>query len=290
MQFLTNGHDNDFNHDHVRGENLLLPDIRRPVYTVANEAPQEASPFQLGRLLRKYWLLLLVLTTLGAAAGFISVVLSSPMYRSQLLLEVQNSSGSLRSGDGGGETSEIDIQTEVNILHSGSFLKRGAERLQSDNVPLVPPGRDIFSRLRQRIHPTTQDPVEAATKGLAAAVGSFDARPVNRTRLIELNTQSTSPDVAAQFLNSMAQEFIDYNRQSRLQIAQRTGEWLANQIEETKSSVQASEERLQSFVQASGNLFAGQDVTLDDTKLTQLKAELARIRSEERRVGKECRS
>ena len=61
----------------------------------------------------------------------------------------------------------MDIQTQVNILHSETFLRRGAERMQSETVPLAPTGRDIFSRLRQRIHPVTQDPLEAARTGLA---------------------------------------------------------------------------------------------------------------------------
>ncbi len=38
---------------------------------------------------------------------------------------------------------------------------------------------------------------------------------------------------------------------------------------------------------ASGNVFAGPDATLDDTKLTQLKAELAKIQSE--RIARQTR-
>jgi uncharacterized protein involved in exopolysaccharide biosynthesis len=225
---------------------------------------------------------------LGAAAGFTAVVLSSPLYRSRLLLEVQNSGGVLRNGDVSSvETSDLDIQTQVNILRSGTFLKLGAERMQFDTVPLAPSGRDIFSRLRQRIHPATQDPLEASRRGLMVAIESFDARPVNRTRLIELTTQSTSPDVTAQFLNSMANEFIFATQQSRMETAQRTGQWLAGQIEETKAKVEGAEERLRDFVQASGNVFAGQESTLDDTKLAQLKAESAKAQGE--RIARQTR-
>lgn len=288
MQFLPSGSEDEPIQSIVRSSNLQYPDGLRQQYPAPpNGAAEEGTPFRPVRLLRKYWLLLLALMILGGALGFTSVVLSSPMYRSRLLLEVQNSSGVLRNGEGGGEASEIDIQTQVNILHSGSFLKRGADRMQSDSVPLAPKGRDVFSRLRQRIHPATQDPSEAARTGLNAAIGSFDARPVTRTRLIELTTQSTSPEVAAQFLNAMALEFIDDSRQSRLQTARKTGEWLAAQIEETKSRVQESEEHLREFVQASGNVFAGQDVTLDDAKLSQLKGDLARTQSE--RIARQTR-
>jgi uncharacterized protein involved in exopolysaccharide biosynthesis len=151
-------------------------------------------------------------------------------------------------GGGIAESNEIDIQTEINILHGGSFLKRGADRMQSESVPLAPTGRDLFSRLRQRLHPATQDPLENARRGLAVAVQTFDARPVARTRLIELSCASTSPDVAAQFLNAMAAEFAEDTSRSRMQSSQKTSEWLAAQIEETKSKVQESEEHLRDLL------------------------------------------
>jgi succinoglycan biosynthesis transport protein ExoP len=293
MQFLSSGPE-DPNQE-------LVPDLvsrdaaRLPYMTVNAGAPdEEAGPsIDPRRLLRRYWLLLAAFLILGAAAGFISIVLSTPRYRTRLLVEVQNSNGNLPKNMGGSgessENNEISIQTQVSILHSGSFLKRGAERMQSDTVPLAPTGRDLFSRLRERIHPATQDPLEVSRTGTAIAMGTFDARPVVRTRLIELSCESTSPDVAAQYLNAMASEFSDDGSRSRMQTAQRTSEWLAAQIEETKSKVQEAEEHLRDFVQASGNVFAGpgQDVTLEDTKLMQLKGELAKIQSE--RIARQTR-
>ena len=109
---------------------------------------------------------------------------------------------------------------------------------------------------------------------------TFNARPVNRTRLIELICQSTSPDVAAAIPEL---RWRTSSRTTAQQIpqktAQKTSEWVAGQIEETKAKVAEAEERLRDFVQASGNVFAGQDATLDDTKLAQLKGELAKIQS-----------
>ena len=139
------------------------------------------------------------------------------MYQSRLLVELQNPNGGLmRSDNGGGaEASELDIQTEVTILRSAIFRKRGADRMQADSVPLEPTGHDIFSKLRQRIHPATESPMDAFRTGLAVAVTTFNAQPVIRTRLIELSCESTSPDVAAQFLNSIAEEFKDDSVRSR---------------------------------------------------------------------------
>ena len=255
--------------------------------TVDEEVP--GTSIDPGRLLRKYWWVLLLLLLLGGAAGFTSVIFSSPMYRARLLLEVQSVSVMTKSAleVTSYEANDVNLQTQITILRSGPFLKRGADRMQSETVPLAPTGRDLFSRLRQRVRPATQDPLENARRGLVVAIGTFDARPVTRTRLIELSCDSTSPDVAAQFLNAMAAEFVDDTSRSRMQSSQKTSEWLSAQIEETKSKLQDSEERLRDFVQASGNLFAGQETTLDDTKLAQLKGELAKIQSE--RIGKQSR-
>ncbi len=282
MEFLPSGESGE----NGNGDHSLMPQIQvSPAYGFPNPAEEDSGfgSFDARSLLRKYWLLCAILLIVGFAAGFISVVLSAPMYKTRLLLEVQNANSAMPKDSGFAEspaTTEEDIQTQVNILRSSTFLKRGADRMQSDSVPLAPTGRDIFSRLRQRIHPATQDPLEAGRTGLYFATTSFNARPVNGTRLIELSCESTSPDVAAQFLNAMSEEFVEDASRSRMQTAQKTAEWLAGQIEETKSRVQDSEQRLRDFVQASGNVFAGQDATLDDTKLSTLKAELAKIQQE----------
>ena len=295
MQFLSSGPD-DPNPDLVPAKATLFQDpVRAPQMVLNAESDGGGDKIDPARLLRKYWLLLAALMIFGAVGGFFSVVLSAPRYRSRLLVEVRNDNGNLPKdigGGGGGESpdnNEINIETQISILRSNSFLKRGADRMQAETVPLAPAGRDIFSRLRQRIHPATQDPLQTAQTGTDVAMLTFDARPITKTRLIELTCESTSPDVAAGFLNSMAAEFQDDSSRTRMQTAQRTSEWLAAQIEDTKSKVQEAEEHLRDFVQASGNVFAGpsQDVTLEDTRLLELKGELAKIQAE--RIAKQAR-
>jgi polysaccharide biosynthesis transport protein len=287
MQFLSSGPDDDLNQGLVPIENSLFQEPVQPAYAVVNPSVDDADgKFNPLDLLRRYWPLLAALMVVGALVGFISAVLSPPMYRSKLLLEVQNSNGSLPTGGafGGGnnyQDNDVTIQTQIGILRSGSFLKRGAERMKSETVSLLAPTRqDILSRLRQRIRPATQDVLEAGRTGLNIAIETFDAQPINKTRLIELSCESTSPDVAAQFLNSMEAEFSEYGSQSRMQTAQRTSEWLAAQIEDYKSKVQEAEQHVQDFMRVSGNVFAGQDVTLEDAKLANLKGELAKIQNE----------
>ena len=163
MQYLSSGPNDDFNQSLVR-ESFQQQDPGRQTYNIANPGQEETGEgFHLGRLIRRYWLLLTALVILGAGGGFITVVLSPPLYRSQLMVELQNPNGALlRNGEGGTslETSDMDIQTQVSILRSGTFRQRGAE-LMHESVPLPQPGKGLFSRLRQRIHPSNEDPIEA---------------------------------------------------------------------------------------------------------------------------------
>jgi succinoglycan biosynthesis transport protein ExoP len=257
----------------------------RPVYDSADmEPPQTGPAADVGLLIRKYWLLLLVLMILGVAGGFTSVVFSSPMYKASLSLEVNSVSESWLKNSLDGmslEANEVNIQTQINILRGGTFRNRGAARVRSELVPLAPIGRGIFARLRERFRPATRDPIENARRGLDLALETFDARPVNRTRLIELSCESTSPDVAAQFLNAMANEFVEDTSQAHTQSSQKTTDWLAGQIEDTKTKLQDAQQRLRNFVQASGNLFVGPEgPTLADTELSQAKNKLADVRSQ----------
>jgi succinoglycan biosynthesis transport protein ExoP len=296
MEFLSSSPDDpnpNLNQGLTPSENSQLDAARQPYVLLSQPTAETDDKINPGRALRRYWPLLVILMIVGAAAGFATVVFSTPRYRSRLMLEVQNSSSSFpRIGavdSANYENNEVMIQTQISILTSGSFRRKGVERMQSETVLPPPTGKDVFSRLRQRIHPTNQDPVEAMKTGTIVAMNTFDARAVNHTRLIELTCESTSPDVAAEFLNSMANEFSDDGSRARMQSAQRTSEWLAAQIEETKAKVQEAEEHLREFVASSGNVFAGpaQDVTLEDNRLLQLRADLTKVQSE--RIAKQAR-
>jgi polysaccharide biosynthesis transport protein len=272
---------------------LLPSSSSRDAFYPASAIPNgpETAKVEIGDLFRRYRLLLFAMVLIGSAGGIASVILVSPVYKSRVMIEVQgvNEAWLKNSFDTAStyDSNEVGIQTQIQLLKGGPFLRRVLERLQSETVPLAPVGSDIFSRLRQKVRPSTQDPMQNVRKGLEEAIDTFDARPINRTRLIELTCDSSSPEVAAQFVNTMATEFIEETLRSRMQTSQKTGEWLAGQIEETKTKLQEAEERLQEFVQVSGNLFVSQDTTLDDAKLAQLRAELSKIQAD--RIGKQTK-
>lgn len=253
------------------------------------EVPGQNGVRHYARLLRRYVWLGLALIVAGAAAGVATVVLSSPMYKVRTMLEVQgineawlrNSFEVATSYD----SNQVNIQTQITLLKSGPFLQRVYSRLQAETVPPPPEQVDFFSRIRRRMRNDIQDPIQIMKDGLQSAFESFDARPINGTRLIEISCDSSNPQMASQFINTMASEFLEETMRSRSQTSQKTSEWLSSQIEENKIKLQDAEQRLQEFVLHSGNVFAARDGTLDDAKLKQLQSELAVIQAD--RIAKQ---
>lgn len=254
-----------------------------------DDSEQEAAPREYGRLIRKHILPALLLMLVGGGLGTAAAIWTTPVYRARTLLEVQrfNESFVMLQALAPEGADQINIQTQIRILTAGTFLKKILERLQLESIPPPPPQADTFSRLRRKFRPESQDPILQMRRGLETAAMTFDARPVNGTRLIEITCESTNPDVAATFLTTASSEYIDEAVQVRAEVAQRTGQWIGGQLEETKNKLQEAEKRLQAYVKQSGNLFVAQESTLADAKLRQLQAELSSIQAD--RIGKQAR-
>jgi len=256
---------------------------------VAAETGWEAPRPDAAKLVKKYLWLALLFVIVGGAGGFFSVALLSPIYSGRALLEIQSSTDVpfRKGGDSESADLQTNIQTQIQLIKTNAFMRGVMDRVQSEIIPSAPAYNDVYARLRRRLRTNTQDPLALMKEGLGMALETFQARPINGTRLIEISCDSTNPEIAASFLNTLANEFIEQNMQAHAQGSQRTGQWLSGQLEETKSRLQESEQRLQDFVKSSGNLFVAQENTLADSKLRELQAQLSGIQAD--RIAKQAR-
>jgi len=280
---------NSSDYNDYRRATALTPYVQASSETII-EAPAAGASLDIPSILRRYWLLAGALILVGMAAGLGSVILSTPVYKARALVEVQRVNGNVLRTEGGNsnpEDGQVELQTQIHMMGSGAFLRQVMDRMQLENTPPAPLMRDdIFSRLRRRLGAASQEPAAILKQGLNSAVNSFDVRPVNGTRILEISCDSTHPEVAANFVNTVANEYIHQNMQSRMKAAQSTNEMLSQKLEETKAKMLDADSKLQDFVRASGNLFVQQENTLADTKVRDLQAQLSSVQAERiRRQG-----
>lgn len=274
------------------------PPPTRPGYF---EPPDQDSDQAASGGLLEYWRMLrrrkgtlVLIAFLGALAGFLLTIPQTPVYQARLLLEIQSVNENFlnmrdvnpTSSAGSADYPEYDIQTQVRIIQSRALMERVTKKLDLDNRPLIV-NESRLSAWRKALGLPAPKPVSLREDAIAMAAGNLKVRAQTNTRLIEILCDSTSPNLAAEFANTLANEFIDQNLESRWQTTQRTGEWLTRQMEEIKIKLERSDEALQAYARATGLLFTAEKDNLTEQKLRQLQEELSKAQAD--RVAKQSK-
>jgi succinoglycan biosynthesis transport protein ExoP len=252
-------------------------------------------------LLRRKWMVL-SLALAGLVVGVAAIVPKPLPYLARVSVEVQGVNENFmkmnevdpQAASGMYGASGLNIMTQVRILNSSTLRRRALDKLERETIPSLPPqggGTAAFvNRLRGSLGLNTSEPTRALREALGSASASLSAKAVPDTRVVEITCQSTHPDVGAEFLNTLVNEYIDQSIEVRAKAAQRTSQWLANQLEEQKARLEQAEERLRQFVSQSGVAGLTQEDsrnTLAQSKLQSLQAELSLIQSD--RIAKQSR-
>jgi succinoglycan biosynthesis transport protein ExoP len=77
---------------------------------------------------------------------------------------------------------------------------------------------------------------------LAAFLGSLGVKRVPNSRLMDVTFEATSPDLAAQIVNSHIKNFIEQNRRSRFEATTAATSWLTDQLDELRVKMKNSED------------------------------------------------
>jgi capsular exopolysaccharide synthesis family protein len=187
---------------------------------------------------------------------------------------------------------ESNIRTLMQILQSNTLISEVVNKLERETVPSLPPtpsGRLFVLRkfmIEKILRRAPQDPVDAMRQGLGMAAGSFGVGVLGGTRIIELTCESTHPELAASFLNTLVYQFADQSLSARMKGIQRTTQWMNTQLQELRNKLEKSEERFQSYVRANGGgtnaipLSPVEQNLLAQTKLQQLEREASILQAD----------
>jgi len=269
----------------------LMP---REVIHVANEELRRNDLREICNALRRRKLAVILCTVGGALAGALAIVPQAQVYTAKTTLEVQGINENfmgMASVDpqaaGNYSATEFNVQTQLKLLASESLLARVREKMAPETLPFASPQTGLLARVRTRLRVVPADPIEFIRDSLEMAALTVNSKAWPSTRVIEIRSDSTSPEIAATFLNTLTSEFIDQTLEGRSKSAQKTNQWLIDKVQDMKAKLDASEGALQEFVRSSGLLFLNEQDTLADTKLKQLQTELGTIQAD--RIAKQSR-
>ena len=248
------------------------------------------------RILRRRRGTLILITFVGLLAAILVTLPQTPVYRARTALEIQNVNSDFLntkqfnpiSEDATGVNTLTDVQTQMKIVQGESLVDQLVEKYKAANKlgPLQQEGR--VSQLRQLLNLPAPAASDVDYRTQQNALKSLTVRQLGQTRVIEVLFDSTDPAFSANFLNDLTADYIQSNMDARWQMSQRTGEWLARQLDDMRVKLERSEDALEGYARRSGLLFTtpqnnngnSDKINVAEEKLRQLQEELSRAQAD----------
>lgn len=244
-------------------------------------------------MVRRHQNAVIALAIAGAIFGFARTLSQPRIYQARATIEIQSVNDNfldLKSvnptgGDSGGFSSDTDIQTQVRILMSTSLRRRVTARMAKlpPTEPLPP--TDRLSAWRKALGIAPPSNTALWEEALGSAAGGIQVRASGVTRIVDLSCDSTSPKMAADFLNALTEEYKEQNLETRWNNTQYTSEWLTNQLQDLRKKLEKAQDDLQSFVKSENLVVTSDKNNVDETKLADLEREVSVATAD--RVAKE---
>ncbi|HUE78801.1 MAG TPA: polysaccharide biosynthesis tyrosine autokinase [Sphingomicrobium sp.] len=193
------------------------------------------------RIAKEWRWLILGAVALGMAIAIVVTLLTTPLYRAWVTLEVSPPAVEVMSEESDRVSSPNSwelIATQVSLLKSRSLAEKVAQDLNlASNPNFLEQAGDASSRL------------QAATSKVHRGM---NVEPPDEGRVIRFNYVAQSPQLAAQAANAIAAEFINSNLQRRYEASAYARNFLQRQIVRTRADLERSERQLVGYAQAQG--------------------------------------
>jgi len=202
---------------------------------------------------------------------------------------------------------QTQYQTQLKVLQSRALASRVIGLLTLDQHPEFQSLDDEAGWLagakawvrEQLVHwiPVPPPPAPEASEDLAlespitrAFAERLAVEPVRNARLVKLSFESHYPDLAARVANTLAEAFMAQSLEQKIEATRGATQFLATQMEEARSKLEAAETKHNKFLKENDILFVAADRVGDrqdliTQQLTLLSESLLKARAD--RIAKE---
>jgi succinoglycan biosynthesis transport protein ExoP len=269
-------------------------------YTEIPYGPTDSSAEAGSGGLIEYWRILsrrkgtlILLAIAGALVGFLVTTPQRKIYQAHTTIEMLgvnenflNQKQVNPTNETGASGDTTDIQTQIRILQSESLLDRVLAKLKTAG-PLAAESTKA-PVWRTMLNLPSAEPSDEQQQALAMAVDTLKVRNAGQTRIIEVTVDSLSGKIAADFANTLAAEYIEQHLESHFRSTEKTGEWLAKQLDEMRIKLERSEDALQQYARHAGLVYSSDEKTnVSEQKLSQVQVSLSAAQAD--RIAKQSR-
>jgi polysaccharide biosynthesis transport protein len=234
----------------------VQPTIRGKIVSATPET-KDISLHDLWLVIRKRRILLVCMAVGLAALAVTAGLVRGKRYSASGEVQIQPGSASdLKQSissvlSSGMSSLDIIIESDIRILQSEKLLMEVAQTLKLQDDPTFLGGANTLSirtsffqhRTIPLLHGDLNDPYvrEAILKILRA---HLTVSRVPRTQMISISYTSRSPELSADIVNALENEFIQNNFSTHYNSTQQVSKWLTAQMDDLRSIVQTSQNKM----------------------------------------------
>lgn len=243
--------------------------------------------------IRHYWNLLRMnawrIILLGISCAVLAYLVASqlePRYRATTTVLIENREANVVSIEGvyGMNTLAKEyFLTQFEILKSRELAEQLMDRLELTRHPDFDPRQKkapqwlaslppALNFIRPWLQPDTDNLSEEAVRAivLAQVIKALQIEPISNTLLVNISFHAPDAALAAEAANTMADVYIDSNRESRLKMTQEATGWLKERLEDISTRLKESENRLQDYREQETLVDMSGVSTLNERELNEL--------------------
>jgi succinoglycan biosynthesis transport protein ExoP len=221
-------------------------------------------------LWRHRWTLIAALV-LGGLVGLGISLWTIPIYRATASVEIQNVQEPFSNPV---VTSNPAVATQAQLLSSRAIREKALEkvRVQPDTRTVDVDG--ILVSVRRLLRLPDHGNLPPWDTSVAMAAAALTVSMPKDGNIVTIETDSSNPRASAEFINALAQQYIESNQEERWQAYKNTGSWLSRAQDDLKKKLEDSEVRLAEFAKAKGLLYTSGSENASEVKLKQLQTAL----------------
>ena len=289
--------------DLIRTQNLPVPMPTGELKSYSTDSESSFASFDamhyLILLSKRRWLIAAIIFTVLVGVA-VEVFTMTPAYRATVRIQIDPENANIlpyqevHQSTTNFLASESYLRTQYEILSSNTLVKRVVKTLSLGTEPAfnraVSNGfiADQLSLLKNMLKGLlVVSPEEEGAGGSESEdllvrrfVNGMEVLPLPGTRLVGVSFQSHDSVFAAKAINKLADEYIEYNLESKYEATRRAASFLQGQLTDLKVGVEKSEEGLLAYARAHGILNIGDRQNLVQKKLADLSSELTRVETD----------
>jgi succinoglycan biosynthesis transport protein ExoP len=261
-----------------------------PAPRAALGADGELDVRVLGRALWRRKRSIVIPTLVVAALAAVTVNLVTPQYKSSSNILYEGRENIFlrpEAEKANAERAAADIEaltSQVQLVLSRDLAAEVVRKLKLNELPEFDPVLKGISPLKYALVlvGASRDPLRmtAEERVLEAYYERLTAFPVDRSRVISIEFQSSDPELAARVTNAVADGYLAVEQSAKEEQTKGSGQWLQGEIEKLRKRVAEAEAKAEEF-RGNTNLFVGtNNTTLSNQQLGEFNSQLGAARGQ----------